>query len=281
MAPGALRSAAMRGPSVSISSCSASSRRRSAARGPRTRGPLPPMWTGRRGSAAASATARSGRSRRARRGSRPRRSAQIAFIAWTRSRIRRWRRRRVGAVVAHLRLVPAGADAEHEAPAGQRGRGRRPASPARSGRARSPAHTPVPIVRRAVARGSERERDERVVRAAVACRGSGPPSPVDHARVDGDVRVLGRRTATRSRAPRPRGPARRVDAVSRQEDREPDHHAATGCRRPRRAGVTSRWRIPNASREARTPCACGSRRALRPALQRATRSSARSAGRRR
>ena len=117
-------------------------------------------------------------------------------------------RRGVGAVVEHLLLVPARADAEHEAPAGERSAARRSAWPARSGRARSPGRRSCRSISFSVAAAANASATNGSwVRRYFSSSGAAVAG--DHPGRDRDVRVLGDEQRLVAALPRPRGRARR------------------------------------------------------------------------
>ena len=155
-------------------------------------------------------------------------------------------RGRVGAVVEHLLLVPARADAEHEAPAGQHvergdllGQHDRVVLDHQAH-----ARPDDQLLRR---RRGEGQRDERVVRAAVLVLEHAAVAG-DHAGRDRDVRVLGQEQRLVAAllglaAPARQGGSRRRRGTSpgRPSCRRP----AARCRAA--TALTSRWRRPKAS----------------------------------
>ena len=202
-----------------------------------------------RGAGRASATARSGRSPRACRGIRPRPAVQMACMASTRSRMLPWR---VAGSVPWLSisgLFQPAPTPNTKRPPERFVAARRSPWPARSGRARSPGRRSCRRSELLGRRGGERQRHERVVRAPVVVV-ERPAVAGHHPGRDRDVRVLGERTATRSRAAS--GAARASTAgwtpsPTRKVASADVHQAATSGSMPSREALTSRWRAPNAS----------------------------------
>ena len=260
-------SSAMRGGElVEVAHVRETSRRRTRARGRaragRCRRPTPAA-----GSAPAWATTRCDRSRRTRRGRRPRRWVQISRMASTRSRMTAKRAGRVGAVVAHLLEVPAGPDAELEAPAGEvveRGR-----LVGEHDRVALDDQRDAGADAQALGRGGDRaERDERVERVRVLARQLVAARPRALA-AGRDVRVLG--DEDRVEAGVLGGAAERDgrDRLVGDEHRQAELHWATsgarspaGGRRPARGRpAASRARCRSARRP--WPAASGARRGSR------------------
>ena len=190
---------------------------------------------------------------RARRSSPPRR-ARCACIASTCSRMQREARARVDAVVAHLLLVPAGADAEQQR--ARRRAGRRSPPPWRSaiGSCWATRQMPVPIRMRLGRRGGGVQRDERVEHARVLARQLAA-GRVRRARGSPGCGCARGRRPTRSRASSARRASHAgVDGLVGREHREAEVHepdvpvrAARRRSAGRAAGARSAPRSPGAT----------------------------------